>query len=66
MVAPPPLLARFHQLLIGAAIALALLFAAYNFSRGGPALGLVSLGVALGLALYLRWFMRKGLGKPSL
>jgi hypothetical protein len=56
MVAPPPLLARFHQLL----------FAAYNFSRGGPALGLVSLGVALGLALYLRWFMRKGLGKPSL
>jgi hypothetical protein len=52
-------LARAHRIVIGAAIALALLFALYSFTRGATAIALASTAVAIALALYLRWFTRK-------
>jgi hypothetical protein len=58
---PRPMLARVHRVVIGAAIALALIFAAYAFKRREPALSVASAAAAVALGFYLRWFSRKPL-----
>lgn len=54
-----PALARVHRVVIGAAIALAVIFGIYSFRRGEPILALASSAVAVALVFYLRWFSRK-------
>jgi len=63
MAPPRPMLARVHRVVIGAAIALALIFAAFSFQRGERLLAAVSAAIAVALALYLRWFSRKPLNQ---
>jgi len=63
MAPPRPMLARVHRVVIGAAIALALIFAAFSFQRGERALAATSAAVAVALGFYFRWFSSKPLNR---